>query len=494
MQAGQVEIVKAPTSEQLASWYQEHDIKTDETGAFTDIPYGPAPVDDGKLVEQVRVNALRHDIKNMPFSAYNPKIMVFVAGGPSLEKNINELREKADDPEHYEIFTSNATCKYLLSKGIIPKYHVIVDPTERKKHDLEYDCDEVNLLIGLQCHPAVFDARGNRKTFKFLAASALHHTPSDVEVAQAACTPEDPNLLGIGGGSMMGTRALYLAAALGYRRLEYYGFDACVEYNGDKVRCYSYDKNRAENILEVEAANGRKFFSTIAFARQATEIVSLMSKLPGLDVVVYGDSFMSNQVAMYKEATKPAPYRISPEYLAIQREMHKNPVYGVSSAKHAPRVFMAAAQILRKFGKCDVLDYGCGKQKLREAIEASFPAIKGMRLIGYDPSISGLDKEPAKADLTICSDVMEHIEPQCVDTVIKHIFDLTEHVAIFNIYLQEAKKMLPDGRNAHICIRDKDWWLSFLKKYFVIIEQESTPKELLAVVQPIPRYQRRESK
>ena len=486
----EVEIGRPPTEEQLKEWYAEHNITPNADGSFTELPYGPPPVEKDAIVEQVRVNAQRREVKNLQGSVYNPKIMVFVCGGPTLADHLDELKAKSLD-DRYEIYTSNMTCKYLLSKGIKPKYHVIIDPTEKKKKDLDYDADDVTLILGLQCHPAVFEAIGKRKAFKFLAASATNRTPSDVEVAQEACHADDPNLVGIGGGSMMGTRALYLAAVLGYRRIEYYGFDAMVSFENGRVRCYSYDKQRAENILEVEAGNGKTFYSTLAFARQATEIVNLMEKLPGMDVVIHGESFMSNQVAMYKANNAPAPYRVSPEYAKLNNQLHQTDErYGTSGHRHAPRVFMAAAQIARN-GKCDVLDYGCGKQTLFKAIESAFGQVVGVRYIGYDPCIPGLNKEPEPAEVVVCTDVMEHVETPCVGAVIDHLHSLTKEILIVDISLRPAKKVLADGRNAHLTLKDADWWASYFQKHFVIIENHVQAEEMLMVLQPIEKYRAR---
>jgi hypothetical protein len=491
----EVEVAREPTPEELADWYKEHDIKPDENGGFTELPYGPTPVEKDVIVEQVRANAQRRDVRNLPFPdfGFNPRTMVFVCGGPTLATHLEEVRAKALDPA-YDVYTSNKTCIYLLENDIRPKYHCIIDPTEKKKKDLDYDCDEVTLLLGLQCHPAVFDAIGKRKAFKFLAASALDRTPSDVDVAQEACTTEDPNLLGIGGGSMMGTRALYLASALGYRRIEYYGFDASIEYDEKTklARNYAYDKQRGESILEIEH-NGRKFYSTLAFSRQCNEIVTLMDKLPGMDVVIHGDSFMAAQVAAYKELRKQAPYRLSDESRELNTELHESkPVYGTSGHHHAKDVFIAGAQIHKKNGGyCNILDYGCGKETLKRAMEKSFAAIPGMTVLGYDPCRPGLDADPAPADIVVCTDVMEHVEPECVEAVIKHLHDLTQHIAIVDIYLEPAKKYLPDGRNAHICLQDKDWWKSWFSKYFVVIEQQATNKNSLMILQPIWKYRER---
>ena len=488
-----VEVARTPSSDERAGWYEKHGVTPDEDGYLSALPVGEAPLNDEGIIDQVRENALRDDVPNLRGSVYQDATMVFVAGGPTLSKFVDEIKAKCSDPA-YDVYTSNKTCQWMLVNGMKPKYHVIIDPMERKKLDLEYDADDITMVLGLQCHPAVFDeakARG-RKCLKFLAASTTrkNSTVSDAEAAQAAVTKNNPELIAIGGGSMCGTRMIYLSAALGYRRLEFYGLDGCsVVLPNGVVNNYAYPKPRGEAVIEVVAANGRKFHSTTSFARQADELVKLLENLPGLDVVIHGDSFMSNQLEMYKALNVNAPYRISPEYKLIQQSFHEtNERYGVSGSEHAGRVFMAGAQIVKKFGKCDILDYGCGKETLKHAMEESFPELPGMRVIGYDPGREGFDAEPKMANVVVCTDVMEHIEPECVDAVLRHICELTDNIAIIDVALTPAVKILPDGRNAHICLKPKDWWLSFIRKYFVLIENSANSQSLLVVGQPIGKW------
>lgn len=494
-----VEIAHAASDADRAKWYEKHGVTPDADGYLDALPVGEAPLNDDGIIEQVRTNAQRDDVPNLRGELYQPATMVFVAGGPSLKHFVAEIKAKCADP-NYDVYTSNKTCQWMLAHGMRPKYHVVIDPMEHKKLDLDYEASDITMVLGLQCHPAVFDeakARG-RKTLKFLAASTTRKnaTVSDAEAAQAAVTTKNPELIAIGGGSMCGTRMIYLAHALGYRKLEYYGFDGCSEMlpNG-VVNNYAYPKPRGETIIEVVAANGRKFHSTASFARQADELGKLLENLPGLEVEIHGDSFMSNQLALFKALHKQAPYRMSPQYKALQEKFHDDtPHYGTSGSEHAARVFLGAAQLAKKYGRCDVLDYGCGKETLRRAVEETFPAINGLRVLGYDPGRKGYDAEPQVADMVVCTDVMEHIEPECVDAVLRHIHDLTRHVAIIDVALTPAQKTLPDGRNAHICLKNKDWWLSFLKKYFVIIESAANAQTLLAVGQPIWRWRERQER
>lgn len=494
-EAKEVQVVAQVTRpvdpEELDKWYQEHGLSPDKDGIFAEMPYGAAPVSRDDILAQVAQNALRHDVPNLHPCEYTDKIMVYVGGGPTLRQFLDDVREKCES-DKYDVYTSNATCKFLLAKGIKPDYHLILDPTERKVNDIDYE-EDVHLILGLQCHPKLFDRAKEKgaKVHKFLAASVTGEDgKSDKDVAQAALTRDDPRLMGIGGGSMCGTRMIYFAEAMGYRKIEFYGVDGCVEMNDGIVKCYSYTKPRGENILETEAANGRKFYTTMSLARQGEELVLLLDMMPGMRVEFFGDSLMANQMSMYREMRKPVPWCISPEYIELNKQLHDEhgEHYGKQGSAHAARVFMAAAQITRKIGHCSVLDYGAGKGVLQKAIKQAFPDVDGVTFAEYDPCVPGLDKPPAKADLVFCGDVMEHVEPECVGTVLRHIRDLTNQLAIFVISLRPAAKTLADGRNAHISLHNADWWKSWLKHYFICVESAHDPvqQEFIAVCVKLP--------
>ena len=91
--------------------------------------------------------------------------------------------------------------------------------------------------------------------------------------------------------------------------------------------------------------------------------------------------------------------RITPEYLALQKQLHEtSPEYGTSGHKHADRIL----GLVQKLQTKDVLDFGCGKHTLQKALP--FPIKE------YDPALPGFDSDPDRADVVVCSDVLEHIE------------------------------------------------------------------------------------
>ena len=148
---------------------------------------------------------------------------------------------------------------------------------------------------------------------------------------------------------------------------------------------------------------------------------------------------------------------ISPEYLELQRTFHvKRPDYGVVGKNYASKVLT----LCREAKTYDILDYGCGKRTLEQAL--------GFQIRNYDPAIPGLDAVPAPADIVTCTDVLEHIEPECMHDVLTDIARCAKRFAFLTIATRPASKTLPDGRNAHISIHPSRWWLDRLMHYFEI--------------------------
>jgi hypothetical protein len=164
---------------------------------------------------------------------------------------------------------------------------------------------------------------------------------------------------------------------------------------------------------------------------------------------------------------------ITPEYLAQQQELHRNPDYGTSSSVWAPKVL----DLLSRESLSSVLDYGCGKGHLKNEL--------GEIVAEYDPAIEGKDADPEPADLVVCSDVLEHIEPECLDQVLEHIRSRTKHWNLFVIATRPAIKTLPDGRNAHLIIQNADWWHKRLSAFFDVKESDATNAgEYVVVAKP----------
>lgn len=143
--------------------------------------------------------------------------------------------------------------------------------------------------------------------------------------------------------------------------------------------------------------------------------------------------------------------RYTPEYEALQRQLHEDASYGTSGHKHANYI----VQLAKQLGTRDILDYGRGKGTLAKSLP--------WRIQEYDPFVPGYDSDPQPADLVVCSDVLEHIEPQCVESVLEHLYALTNKALFVDVACRPAKKTLADGRNAHLIQWEPyKWLLEFL--------------------------------
>jgi hypothetical protein len=167
-----------------------------------------------------------------------------------------------------------------------------------------------------------------------------------------------------------------------------------------------------------------------------------------------------------------SPQTISDEYIALQKKMHERQDYGTSGAKRAPTVQRLVQNIKPK----SVLDYGCGKGLL--AKELSFPIWE------YDPAVPGKDELPRAAELVICTDVLEHVEPVYLQATLGELSRCTLKVGYIVISMVPSKKIMDDGRNTHLIQEGRDWWTEQLSKFFDIGKLLQSGPELHYVVGP----------
>ena len=128
-----------------------------------------------------------------------------------------------------------------------------------------------------------------------------------------------------------------------------------------------------------------------------------------------------------------------------------------------------ALKRMNDFGACNsVLDYGTGKGKLVERLKRELP--DSINIMGYDPAVEEWKEKPNEpVDILVSLDVLEHIEMQSIDAVLKDIARLTKNFCYLVIDLQPAIKKLADGRNAHILLAPPEWWVTRVSQLFPCI-------------------------
>jgi 2-polyprenyl-3-methyl-5-hydroxy-6-metoxy-1,4-benzoquinol methylase len=179
-----------------------------------------------------------------------------------------------------------------------------------------------------------------------------------------------------------------------------------------------------------------------------------------------------NTIAFNKPAT------ISAEYVRLNAQLHHdNLMYGVGGGKHAP-VVLKLAESLKS---TSVLDYGCGKGML--AKELPYPIWE------YDPAIPTKAEPPRPADLVVCTDVLELIEPDRLAFVLADLRRCVRKLGYFVIHTKAAGKTLPDGRNTHLIQRGEAWWRKNLAKFFTVGKILTSGPLLHVIVTPKVAHQ-----
>lgn len=143
---------------------------------------------------------------------------------------------------------------------------------------------------------------------------------------------------------------------------------------------------------------------------------------------------------------------ISEQYRSEQQRLHSVGNYGVTGAQYAPIV----SEIVNRLEVLHLLDYGCGSNlSLAKALKVRHK----LTYQAYDPGVEKYASDPVPAQMVACVDVLEHVEPEYLDSVLDHLKALTEGVIFVSIHTGPAVKVLSDGRNAHLTQQPLEWWL-----------------------------------
>jgi len=408
--------------------------------------------------------------------AARAKTAVAVVGfGPSLTDTWELVRQFP------HVITCSGSHKFLLERGIVPTYHVEVDPRAHKVGLLGPPHPAVHYLAASTCAPEYFDHLETGLGPQLFADHVLLWHVFDG-------TEEGKRVLPFGewavlGGCDVGLRAMALAAFLGYTELHIFGLDGCARGDVRHAAAHPYTQQKYAEC-EYPEGSGTVYLTTPAMLEAARQTIHELAQLPAVRAKFYGEGLTQalvrhsivsvdaakrslQLVAFIKEAL------ISPEYRRLNAELHdRNLAYGVGGEKHAENVLKMCTALKTK----DVLDYGCGKGRLAKALP--------FHIQEYDPAIAGKDESPKPADIVVCTDVLEHIEP---DKLLYVLYDLRRVVRLagfFVIHTGPAQKTLPDGRNTHLIQQPRKWWEKRLRKFFTIGKVEQVGPELLFVVGP----------
>lgn len=422
-------------------------------------------ISDERRDQQMRLANARISGRVQPATQVYDEEIAIVCYGPSLRKTWRTVKN------FKKIMTCSGAHKFLLERGITPTWHIDLDPREHKTKMLGEPHKEVEYLMASCCHSSMFDR------LEGFNVKLWHIYANETDKELPRTYPRGDWILT--GGNNVGMRCLVMARLLGYRNFNIFGMDCSFPQHGSHHA--DVHLNPSARIYETPY-DGKMYYCEPVMLDYARNFFHEVEQLPDVTIKMHGEGLLQHMV--YKKMgdqikVKPkaviafsTPVTITPEYVELNKKMHLNPIYGIGGRARKEVVLKLSEALNTR----SILDYGCGKGTL--AASLSFPIWE------YDPAIPGKDSVPRAADLVVCLDVLEHIEPEMLDNVLGDLVRCSNKMLFAIIDTGPADKDLPDGRNAHLIQGDKDWWQEKLAKYFKIGAILQTGSELHCVLEP----------
>ena len=160
---------------------------------------------------------------------------------------------------------------------------------------------------------------------------------------------------------------------------------------------------------------------------------------------------------------------ISNSYRKDIELIHNDKLWGGSNTSKTKFIYEYALE----HNCTSILDYGAGKSDFKISLDSSYPN-HSFLVNEYEPGVPKLSHDPLTSDMTVCLDVLEHIEPEKLDNVLEHINQKTSKIFYFSACLVPSHGSFPDGRNLHLIVEDETFWLDKLSKYFTFKDLHNT--------------------
>lgn len=185
-------------------------------------------------------------------------------------------------------------------------------------------------------------------------------------------------------------------------------------------------------------------------------------------------SMTETRKALFPLTLKSTQMLITDTYRDLNARQHfERPEWGRQSIKWWETI----KNLCDQMGVKKLLDYGCGKAMLRDALTPF-----GYEVTCYDPAFPEHANSPEPHLFVVCTDVLEHVEPECLDAVLKDLARVTRKGLFLVVATRPANRALVDGSNPHRIVEPIEWWIGKLEAYFDIGHVQSSGDKVFAVM------------
>ena len=175
----------------------------------------------------------------------------------------------------------------------------------------------------------------------------------------------------------------------------------------------------------------------------------------------------------------------SPRYLQLMALYARMHLEGETRLGIAPQATFPGKSLLPHVGHVKalveatqartILDYGSGKglqYRARRVVVDGGQVADSIaeywdvdEVVCYDPGYEPYRQLPVgRFDGVVSTDVLEHCPEEDLSWISAEIFAFAHRFVFLNVACYPARKRLPDGVNAHLTVREPDWWRDLISE------------------------------
>lgn len=396
-------------------------------------------VPDDVILRNCLTNArkVRHWLKSQPA---HDRVLAICGSGPSINDDVATIA--AMQATGAEVWALNNCANFLRAHGILADAQVVMDALPET---LRAVGPAKAHYFASQVDPSLFDAVPD--------AVLWHATLGDTLIDQQDGFPEhDDDYCLIGSAVSVGNTAMVLAFALGYRTIHLFGYDS--SNKGEASHALHQPWNDGEPMTVITFRDKSYTCSlTMSLQAEAFPMRARVLEREGCAIVVHGYGLLPDRWnAEWSEAEK-------------YTEMWQRPEYRASApGEECAQIFIDWAQ-----PQGSVIDFGCGTGRGAIKLHQHGLDVTCMDFTDNSRDDAAMSLPFVRHDLTqpislradygFCTDVLEHLPPEWVRSVIRNIMAAAPCV-FFQI------STVPDtlggllGVELHLTVRRHEWWLN----------------------------------
>jgi hypothetical protein len=222
--------------------------------------------------------------KMWPVPIDGEKVLSIACYGPSLKTTWKDLKRP--------IVSMSGSHNFLIKRGVVPDYHIDMDPRSHKLSHILNPHKDVQYLMASVCHPFTWSILKNYNL-------KIWHVVSG-KGTREWLEKYDPRTLLVAGGSSIGLASIHVGGCLGYRRFEIFGMDGCFE-EGKETRHAGVHYGHEHKQIEWTAGD-RVWKTSKIMMNSNIELLNMLRHFPffavlhgyGLQQALVEESGLSN--------------------------------------------------------------------------------------------------------------------------------------------------------------------------------------------------------